>query len=676
MRNKFIKRVAITLTFLMVSMQLTALPTYALVGDASTGSCATEVCTTTGNTASNVSGAGQAEEVPTEEIEGETQGEVTATLYDSPGDDTVTSATTIPTGDFSVDSFFDIVVEVDFDEEVDTDNLVELVVDELEVADDDEGAAIIDEAIDELLEEIEDMSDEEAEEALEDLEEEIEEAIEDAEEEAGQGQQSGKAHRKIWLLKKLLTKLRAEFLKEHPGIASIIRHVTNHRGIYLIRWGNLDGGWPCAGYDQDEIAANLEAGETPCGVDVVNYDGIISVDKGTLNVRKEVLFENNDTVTSSSGSSISFDSVIAGHWDGLLVTYVPAANDDGTQGEVNVTVSIGDLNETYTGSEVFGTRDIGNEHKIEIKKLSNILTGVSSDNIGKLILAKLSVYNKINNILAKLYRLRMLNVGGDALDDLEDLIEGIEDDNLDEDSAEELEDLLDELYNELDDDLTEDELDDIVDELENDYDDVDSAATGRKFAAGLLPFSDTDDDAWYTEYVSAVKNSGIISGYKNADGSSTGQYGPGNNVTVAEIIKIALETTGEGTSDSTPGLNAAWHHWAKGYVARAEELGLDIVNDDGLDLDRPATRGEVVRIMLEVLGISPDPVTGTDFFDVLTTHEHAAYVQYAKDLGIVSGDDTTGAFRPDDSINRAEAAKIANLILSVVLGGYDSFFDI
>ncbi len=74
-------------------------------------------------------------------------------------------------------------------------------------------------------------------------------------------------------------------------------------------------------------------------------------------------------------------------------------------------------------------------------------------------------------------------------------------------------------------------------------------------------------------------------------------------------------------------------------------------------------------MMLEALGVEPDAITKTSFSDLARAHKHAAYIEYAKELGIVSGDAGKTTFRPDAPVNRAEAAKIANQIIELLLGG-------
>jgi hypothetical protein len=52
-------------------------------------------------------------------------------------------------------------------------------------------------------------------------------------------------------------------------------------------------------------------------------------------------------------------------------------------------------------------------------------------------------------------------------------------------------------------------------------------------------FGDVSDEAWYAPYVTSLAEWGIVSGYRDASGNTTGQFGPGNSVTVAEVLKMA-----------------------------------------------------------------------------------------------------------------------------------------
>jgi len=653
MKKVFIKRFAIVLCFLIMATQL-PLPVYALAGTDETGAesmetegtieCVTGVCD---ETTEGIEGsAGQAEDVPTEEV----------TTFDSPGDDTVTSEPT------------------ELSEAVDETNVVGVVSEDTTGVSLATAETLVGEAVDEVLDSLEGETQGEIVTALEDIEADIIDEIEDLTTQMETDTQNQYEYRlRIRHLQNLMLQLRAQAIKRHEGLMYKLRRLRNLRAIYLVRWGNLDAKRQrCMGVTIEELKEALETGTVPesCEIDKVQYSGSIKVDQGELQMHKTVLFESNDSVTVSSGSAVKFDSIIAGHWDGMIVEYKPASDDE-SQEEVNVTISIGDLNKTYTASEALGRKDIGNGHYIEIKRLAHILPGVPVTNMNEFITNKLRLAGKISLIRNRIQNMRLMNRGGEGVDDIEELVNELDDYTLDPTSSGEAETELDEILSGLTDTETGAQIANRARLLKQKIAEIKLRAKIRKFEQKLIPFKDTDDDTWYTGYVANVRNRKIISGYKDAAGNELGEFRPANNITVAEILKIALETAGKGQSSGTPALQAALNHWAKGYVRRAEELGLDIVSTN-VDLNRPATRAEVVRIFLEALEIAPDAITSTSFSDLPLGHKHAAFVQYAKEVGRVSGVAGTTNFRPDAPVNRAETAKIANQILSIILGGIDT----
>lgn len=538
----------------------------------------------------------------------------------------------------------------------------------------DEIEDVMDETVLEIVNSFENMDTEEIASTIEEMEEDIEDAISEMEEQINSGStDSDTLKEKIENLESLRIRIRAEAIKNHQGLLNQIRMVKELPRVYEVRWGNLaQQRRACFGVNANTLDTAISEGNLPgkCQSEKVEYDGKISVDKGELKVHKEILFESNDSVTDSSGTTIAFDSVIAGHWDGLIVVYKPGENADTTNEPVKVSISIGDLNQTYKGAEALGRKTIGNDHFIEIRLLGRILPGLSDEDMDDLIEETVNIQDKLNTLRQKLDRLRLMNRGGDEVDELEDLADEIGDYSFDDESSDEIQSAINGVISDLD-SATPLEIAAKVKRLRERLVTVRDFAKARKYARNLIPFKDTDDTEWYTEYVAAVKEKGIIGGYKDAAGNPLGEYRPANMITIAEILKIGLEASGKGEADGTPNLVGALNHWARGYVKKAEELGLDLVSGN-VDLNRPATRAEVIRMMLEALGIKPPAVTSVDFSDVPVTHVHAAFIQYAKELGIVSGDAGKTTFRPDAPINRAEAAKIADLILGVILPGNDT----
>lgn len=109
--------------------------------------------------------------------------------------------------------------------------------------------------------------------------------------------------------------------------------------------------------------------------------------------------------------------------------------------------------------------------------------------------------------------------------------------------------------------------------------------------------------------------------------------------------------------------------WAAQYVGAAEARGLSLVAAS-LNVHTPATRGEVVRTVLEVLKL-PIAKQKATFSDVPSSHKHADAIATAAFYGIIQGDtaddgSVLGTFRPDDFINRAGVAKMIALLKEVL----------
>ena len=202
-----------------------------------------------------------------------------------------------------------------------------------------------------------------------------------------------------------------------------------------------------------------------------------------------------------------------------------------------------------------------------------------------------------------------------------------------------------------------------------------SAQTKLQVAVGgeELILRDVPSASWFANYVSVVVQNGIASGYRDAAGNPTGLFGPANAVTYAEIAKMALETAGKDVSavSGAPANNSAQNQWSANYIKLAEDLKLSVYTSS-LDVNTPATRGAVVQTILESLGIAIDPAASNPYKDLRATQEHAAALLTATKLGIIAGDtdaagNATGTVRPNDSINRAEIAKILVNVLNLGL---------
>jgi plastocyanin len=178
-----------------------------------------------------------------------------------------------------------------------------------------------------------------------------------------------------------------------------------------------------------------------------------------------------------------------------------------------------------------------------------------------------------------------------------------------------------------------------------------------------IVFSDVPQSAWFATYVRSAAEAGIVSGYRDNSGKLTGMFGPSNNITIAEALKIAVEGAGYDEQFYASRIDSGVTHWSSPYVAVAKAERFAVINAR-TRLDWPATRADVAAIFTSAFRVSPfDTTLGERFTDVDARTENAGSIEALSRDGVVSGDTdihgkTTGKFRPTQNINRAEVAKM------------------
>ncbi len=166
------------------------------------------------------------------------------------------------------------------------------------------------------------------------------------------------------------------------------------------------------------------------------------------------------------------------------------------------------------------------------------------------------------------------------------------------------------------------------------------------------------ENAWYFEPVIEMREEGIVSGYKDSAGELTGEFKPGNDVTLGEVLKMTVEAA---QLKIAPVADEK-AHWAvqAGYFSTAQMLGLDQMLDLS-NLNRSATREEVAVIVAQVFGLdTSNPYTGI-FPDY--NGNFGGQIQAVYDAGIFTGEGETGSFNGSISINRAGMAKVVSKAL-------------
>jgi plastocyanin len=176
-------------------------------------------------------------------------------------------------------------------------------------------------------------------------------------------------------------------------------------------------------------------------------------------------------------------------------------------------------------------------------------------------------------------------------------------------------------------------------------------------------FSDVPSDAWFAVHVKSAAEAGVVSGYKNANGTLTGRFGPSNFVTVGEALKIASE--GAGYDETTYGAGVTGH-WAVVYLPVATAEGFDMALEkhrSAEGFDAPATRAEVASLIAGAFKVTHPGAISNRYTDVNASTPYADAIEALSLSGIIGGDtdaqgNFTGTFRPNERINRAEVVKI------------------
>jgi len=215
---------------------------------------------------------------------------------------------------------------------------------------------------------------------------------------------------------------------------------------------------------------------------------------------------------------------------------------------------------------------------------------------------------------------------------------------------------------------SDDSLEDQVSELEDKIEEIKDESTESKFDDDVIPFRDTDDEEWFFNFVDQMESEACISGFKDEAGNELGEFRPGSEVLFGESMKFVLQCIlNEDPEDISEG-----DFWARGYALVLQEDFSDLLSTDLLDRVENAlvddseytsqvTRGELIQLIVDVLDLDVESASEAPFSDVALSHINVNAINHALSLGVISGDEEAGTFRPDEVPNRAEVAKIITL---------------
>lgn len=161
---------------------------------------------------------------------------------------------------------------------------------------------------------------------------------------------------------------------------------------------------------------------------------------------------------------------------------------------------------------------------------------------------------------------------------------------------------------------------------------------------------------WAENYIIQLYKQGVV------NGRSESIFAPNENVTRAELLKLALLAFGfeaeVSEKDNFTDL-APEEHWASELILFAKTQGMvDGYEDGTFRPDNSINRAEALKMLIEVAGIDlNDNLPSAEFSDIDSTAWYGPYLNYAVDTALVSGY-ADGSFGPEKYLSRAEACKI------------------
>ncbi|HZL82841.1 MAG TPA: ice-binding family protein [Candidatus Deferrimicrobium sp.] len=148
-------------------------------------------------------------------------------------------------------------------------------------------------------------------------------------------------------------------------------------------------------------------------------------------------------------------------------------------------------------------------------------------------------------------------------------------------------------------------------------------------------------------------------------GYPDGLFKPERNVSRAEVAAALTRALGLGWSNTKPSYpDVSATHWASGYIQIMKDEGIMLGDTSGtFRPDAPITRAEAAAALLRMLKVAPiQNLTASSFKDVPVTNWAAGYIEAMQKNGYITGY-PDGTYKPTVNILRSEFTAIADRTL-------------
>ena len=166
-------------------------------------------------------------------------------------------------------------------------------------------------------------------------------------------------------------------------------------------------------------------------------------------------------------------------------------------------------------------------------------------------------------------------------------------------------------------------------------------------------FSDVAEGAWYAEAVTYVSGKGYMKGY------SDGAFAPSTTVTNAQLYQTLYQIQGSPAAEKSTFSDVPEASWYADAAAWAQAAGL--ADGDAFQAGSDVTRAALAKILVSYAEYTGRTTRGGSLEDVSDSGQIeealSGYVASALGTGLMSGYED-GTFRPDDTLTRAQLAKI------------------